>query len=78
MHAHSSGISACCRIPAPEVLKEAKKLSKASNKKEITWKDVMGWVVEGSISGVTSGITSTIVTDLTPIGIINTIKKVIK
>ena len=58
------------------VLKEAKKLSKESNSKEITWKDVMGWVVQGAISGVTSGITTSIITNLTPLGIINTLKKV--
>lgn len=26
LHSHSSGISRCCRIPAPEVLKQAKKI----------------------------------------------------
>lgn len=58
-----------------KVLKQVEKLSKDSIKEPVTWNKVMGWVVEGTVSGVTSGLTSTIITDLTPLGIINTIKK---
>ncbi len=61
-----------------KVLREAKKLSKESAQKEIGWKDIMGWVVEGTISGVASGATSTVITNLTPLGIIETIKKIFK
>lgn len=60
------------------VLKNAKELLKDTAKKEITWHDVMGWVVEGAVSGVASGVTSAVVTNLTPLGIVETIKKVIK
>ena len=59
------------------VIKEAKKLSNASVQKEISWKDIMGWVVEGAVSGAASGATSAIITNLTPLGIISTIKKCI-
>ncbi|MGM9818080.1 MAG: hypothetical protein ACI30B_03755 [Paludibacteraceae bacterium] len=58
-----------------EVLKESKKLLKKSTKKEITWHDVMGWVVEGAVSGVASGATSAVATNLTPLGIIGIIKR---
>ena len=60
------------------VMKEAKKLSNASVQKEISWKDIMGWVVEGAVSGAASGATSAIMTNLTPLGIIGTIKNVLQ
>ncbi len=53
------------------VLDEAQKLSKSENK--ITWKDIMGWVVEGAVSGTTSAV----ITNLTPGGIIQTIRRVL-
>lgn len=63
---------------AEEVLKEIKRLANKTIPKELTWHDVMGWVVEGAVSGVASGVTSAVVTNLTPLGIIGTIKEVLK
>lgn len=53
------------------ILAKAKKLSKSED--EITWRKVMGWVVEGAVSGTASAV----VTNLTPGGIIQTISKVL-
>lgn len=61
-----------------KVIKEAKKLSKESTEKEISWKEIMGWVIEGAVSGAASGATSAIITNLTPAGIIGTIKNVLQ
>ncbi len=58
-----------------KVLKQAEKLSKDSIKEPVTWNKVMGWVVEGAVSGGASGLISTVTTNLTPVGIISTIKK---
>lgn len=61
-----------------KIIKEATELSKSSIQKEISWKDVMDWVVEGSISGIASGATSAVVTNLTPMGIIGIVQKILK
>lgn len=60
-----------------KIIKEAKKIIKDSSKKELCWNDMMGWVVKGTVSGVASGLTSTVITNLTPVGIINTLKNLI-
>lgn len=52
-----------------EVMKKATNLSKHSLDKPITWNDVLGWVVQGAVSG---GV-STITTNLTPAGIITSL-----
>ncbi len=60
-----------------KIMETAQKLTKDPSKK-IQFKDVMGWVVSGAVEGVTSNITSSIITNLTPTGVINTIRKVLK
>lgn len=59
------------------ILAEARKLVNDTSK-TIQLKDVLGWVVQGAVGGITSGLTSAVITDLTPNGIINTIKKIFK
>lgn len=61
-----------------EIINEAKKAVKDSSKKYIQWHDVMGWVIEGTVSGVANGLTTTFITDLTPAGVLGTIKKLFK
>ncbi len=60
-----------------EIMETAQKLTKDPSKK-IQFKDVIGRMVTGVIEGVTSGITSSVIINLTPAGIIDTIRKVLK
>ena len=67
----------CSEKELKNLMDEAKKTIKNDAKKDVTWNDIMGWVVEGAVSGVASGAVSAAI-DLSPMGILNTIKKVIK
>lgn len=56
------------------VLQKAADLSKHSQDKPITWNEVLGWIVQGAISGGVSTITA----NLTPIGIISSLTNYFK
>lgn len=56
-----------------QVLSDVKKISKSED--EIKWKDIMGWVVQGALSGAT---TAVVTASLTPSGIIKLIKSAFK
>ncbi len=51
--------------------------AKNATKKEVGWSEIMGWVIEGTVSGLASGTISAVI-DLTPAGILKSINNVIK
>ena len=67
----------CSNEELKNVMDEAKKAVKDDAKKEVTWNDIMGWVVEGTVSSITNGAVSAAI-DLSPMGIVKTIKKLLK
>lgn len=67
----------CPQKEIDELMHEAKKAIKDEGKKDVTWHDIMGWVIEGSISGIAGGVV-TAGLDLTPMGIVKIIKNVLK
>ena len=67
----------CSKEELKDVMNEAKKAVKDDAKKEVTWNDIMGWIVEGAVSGVANGAVSVAI-DLSPMGIIRTIRKLLK
>lgn len=67
----------CSEKELKKVMDEAKKAVKNDAKKDITWNELMGWVVEGAVSGIASGAVSAAI-DLSPMGIVKIIKKMTK
>lgn len=47
--------------------------AKQAAQREVTWKDITQWVVEGAAGGVADGLVSSATINLSPLGIINTI-----
>lgn len=59
-----------------DIKKMYKEASKAANK-EVEWADITKCLVEGVVSGTASTVTSGIITNLQPLGILHSIKSVI-
>ena len=60
-----------------EELDKLMKQAKDAAKKEIDWRDIMGWIIEGTASGTAGAAVSSII-DLTPMGILRTISNILK
>ena len=61
-------------VYSPKELDNLMRLAKKVTKKDAGWDDITGWIVEGAISGIASGVISTAI-DLTPAGLVKTINR---
>lgn len=67
----------CSKQEIDKLMTEAKKAIKNEAQNDVTWSDIMGWVIQGAVSGIASGVVSAGI-DLSPVGIIKIIKNVVK
>lgn len=67
----------CSKQEIDKLMTEAKKAIKNESQNDVTWSDIMGWVIQGTVSGIASGVVSAGI-DLSPVGIIKIIKNVVK